>query len=521
MTTENHSTRSLEQARKEAKRLKKALSRAETEAIRRFRAIFPDRKDPANATHSDCLHVIAREVGAESWPRLKIAAETAKLDRTARVATLERAILNGNFLMVDRLTTLDASLVDAHLGLQLAFVREAQVDAALDRDPGLAVRPIGRRWPLHFLCFSTIHQRHPDLVAGMTRLLDRLLGAGADINQGLPGVPGTEHELSPLYGALGHARNLALAEALLERGADPNDNESLYHATELDDLGGVRMLFAHGAGIGTTNAFFRMLDNEDAEGVRLFLANGADPNDPIYRHPTSEPAETRNALHHAIFRGRSGEIGAILLDHGVDPRQPYDGRTPYALAVACGNHSMAAMLKERGLATSLSDAERFLEAIGHADGKTARAILKGNPDLLNDLSPRDLARPTELATSAAHLPVLKLMAELGFDPNRKGESNAPPIHAAAWWGQAEIVAMYLALDVELETLNMYGGTALGTAIHGSANCPGREQGNYVRCVQLLLDAGSKIRPEDGDLEMGSEEVTLLLEAWLEDQPPAD
>ncbi|MEO1017324.1 MAG: ankyrin repeat domain-containing protein [Pseudomonadota bacterium] len=515
MSTDPLSTRSLEQAKKAAKRLRKALAQAEPDAVDRFIAVFRDRKDPATANHSDCLHVIAREAGAESWPRLKIAVETATLDREARVVALERAVANGNFWMMDRLLSLEPGLADAHFGLQLALVREGEALTALDRNPGLAMTPIGRRWPIHHLCFSKLHQHQPGRVPDMISLLDALLVAGADLNQGYPAEPGSDHMLSPLYGALGHAQNLPLARTLLERGADPNDNESLYHATELDDLEGVRLLFAHGAEIGTTNAFFRMLDKENADGLRLFLANGADPNGPVYQHPSDQPADERNALHHAIFRGRSGEIGAILLEHGVDTSARYDGRTPYGLAVACGNHSMAAMLEARGLATPLNDAERFLAAIGRLDGEEALRLLAAKPSLLRELTEKDLARPTDLAISAENLPVLKLMADLGFDPNRKGEGDTPPIHAAAWWGHADIVEMYLGFGVELESLNMYGGTALGTTIHGSANCPGRDRGDYVRCVELLLNAGAKIRLDDGDLEMGSEEVTLILEDWME------
>ncbi|MEQ9812551.1 MAG: ankyrin repeat domain-containing protein [Azospirillaceae bacterium] len=505
----------LAQRRKAAKRLRKALVAGDAAARARFDAVFNGRREPGGASHADCLHVVAREAGAESWPRLKLAVETAALDRAQRVAALERAITNGNFPMVDRLLALDAGLADAHLGLQLAFAREAPVLAALDRDPEAATRQIGRRWPIHHLCFSRMNLREPEAVARQFRLLDALLAAGADVNQGFAAEPGEDHTLSPLYGALGHAGNLALARRLLERGADPNDNESLYHATELDTLDGVRLLFAHGAEVGTTNAFHRMLDRESPEGVRLFFAHGADPASALYAHPTGRTQDDRTLLHHAIIRGRSAEIGAILLEHGVDPLAVLDGRTPYALARVCGNRAMADMLEARGYATPLDATDRFLACVTEGDGAGARALLDADPGIRQRLGVKDLTRQTELAMSADSLPVLRLLAELGFDPNLKGESDMPPVHAAAWWGHADIVEMYLGFGVELESLNMFGGTALGTAVHGSMNCPGREQGDYLRTVRLLVEAGAQIRPEHGDLEMGSEEVTAYLEGCLE------
>ena len=260
-----------------------------------------------------------------------------------------------------------------------------------------------------------------------------------------------------------------------------------------------------------------MLDTENAEGVRLFLANGADPNGPPRRHPTAQPAEGRNALHHAIMRGRSGEIGAILLEAGADARRRYDGKSAYALARVCGNASMAAMLDARGLATELSPAERFLAHVADADEARARAVLAAHPDLWAAVTARDRTRQTEFAMERDRVATLRLMATLGFDPNLAGESDMPPVHAAAWWGHAGTVSMYVDLGVRLDTLNAFGGDTLGTAVHGSANCPGRAEGDYERTVMALVRGGAVIRPEAGHLAMGSEAVTLQLEALLEAQ----
>ena len=78
-----------------------------------------------------------REEGAESWPRLKIAVETAAQNRDERAAQLERAVTNGNFLLLDRLLSLDPSLADAHFGLRLALARREPALADLKRDPHL------------------------------------------------------------------------------------------------------------------------------------------------------------------------------------------------------------------------------------------------------------------------------------------------------------------------------------------------------------------------------------------------
>lgn len=179
----------LARAKRDAKHLRKALHTGDPQAQARFRAVFEDGKpgthrNPGNATHADCLHVIAREAGAPSWPRLKLAVETALISHAQRVHQLTRSVLNGNLHLVERLLELDPQLPHAHFGLLLAFARKQEALAALAKEPALATTPIEHRWPIHFLAFSCIHRRDAGVHADQIALLEALLAAGADVNQG-------------------------------------------------------------------------------------------------------------------------------------------------------------------------------------------------------------------------------------------------------------------------------------------------------------------------------------------------
>jgi ankyrin repeat protein len=99
------------------------------------------------------------------------------------------------------------------------------------------------------------------------------------VNDGYPSETGSPHMLSTLYGAIGHANNMTLGQWLLDHGADPNDNESLCHATELGHLDGLRMLLAAGADPKGTNALLRALDFNNRDMVALLLENGADADE--------------------------------------------------------------------------------------------------------------------------------------------------------------------------------------------------------------------------------------------------
>jgi hypothetical protein len=130
-----------------------------------------------------------------------------------------------------------------------------------------------RDWePLLYVCFSRFAHRASSRAEALVATARTLLDAGADPNASCIHASWPDNPLSCLYAATGLNNNPALALLLLEAGAQPNDNESLYHSTEHADLECVRLLLAHGATPSGSNALKHMLDREDLEGVRLLLA---------------------------------------------------------------------------------------------------------------------------------------------------------------------------------------------------------------------------------------------------------
>lgn len=519
--TDKHSVeRRLAGYRKAAKALKRALRNSEPDALARVVAVTG--KPAAETRHADCLHVIAREAGHVSWAALKFDLETASLDRAGRQQRLVQALYEGWKQQVGSLLGADPALADGHIGLLAALYRRDAVAELLKADPEAATRSAGRRTPMLHLTYSRYHRMRPDLAGEAVEIADLLLAHGADINDGMlanpEDDPETGHRLSALYGALGHAGNLPLARYLLEKGADPNDNESFYHSTELGHLDGVRLMMEIGATLKGTNAFFRMLDFDNLEGARLMVEYGADPNECPTQWMVAQRAERGNALHHAIRRGRDGRFVDLLLDAGADPMALYLGHTAYALARIHNNRDAADALERRGAATALSDAEQLLAAAADNDGKTLDAFAGRAGALIAGLHPEEQGLHVELARMPGQLEALKGLMAAGFDPEFKDRhEKLTALHGAAWWGLADHVEFLLGFEQDLEHRNVYGANALGTAVHGSTNCQGAAGGDYLRTVLLLIDAGVSINPDRGDLLMGTEEVTLLVEAALEEQ----
>src|SRR5262245_60439244 len=82
------------------------------------------------------------------------------------------------------------------------------------------------------------------------------------------------------YGASGVAHDEGLTRLLLERGADPNDGETPYHAPESHDMGVLRALVESGKldELSVTTMLLRKTDWHHYEGIRFLLEHGADPN---------------------------------------------------------------------------------------------------------------------------------------------------------------------------------------------------------------------------------------------------
>ena len=491
----------LETYRVAAKQLKKQFAAGDPQAVARVAAIMLDQSVPK---HADFLHIIAREAGHPSWPRLKFALEAAEMDRDQRAERLKMALYFGQKWVVRDMLAADPDLTNHNLGLQIATYDLKAVKTAL-RNPDKATKAIGPRSPILHLAFSLYIHMAPEKLPDMLEIARLLVEAGADVNDGYIAEAGTDHKLSALYGALGHARNLVLAEWLLDHGADPNDNESLYHSTELDDTRGLELVLRHGAKPEGTNALARALDFNDIAKVRLLLDYGANPQEGADGHPSGQQMIQIPALHQAARRYCSAEIAQLLLDHGADGGRIWQDHTAYALARIFGNGRVAETLAQNGHAHPLSNSEQQLADCADGHTPTSRIDTAG-------LTREDQRLLTRLATYPGRLRHLELLVLCGLEPNHSDEMGLPPLHIAVWEGNPEYTEYFLSLGPDLTRKNAYGGDALGTVLHGAEQSPNRATRDHLACTRLLLEAGAELRPEHIK-NCGVEDLATFLEDW--------
>ena len=333
-----------------------------------------------------------------------------------------------------------------------------------------------RGWaPLLYVCHSCFPS---------ATLARELLARGADPNATFENEYG---HMSALYGAAGVAHDAELTHALLEAGADPDDGESLYHATESRSTACLELLLEHGARTSHTNALAHALDDERFDHVRLLLGAGADPNEHAH-------------VAHAVRRGRGPEYVRLLAEHGADldrsGGETWRGnvplRTPYQHARLRARDDVARTLAELGASTEVDQADAAIESL--ARGERPTTPLPPHPDV-------DAQEVIVLAALGGHVDAVVDAVGPGFRGVVGGSPEGTLVEHAAWVGDAALVERLLALRAE-------PGAALGWTAHGSRNhrAPGRD---YVAVAELLVAAGT---PLEGGL---LEDAEGPLYAWLE------
>jgi ankyrin repeat protein len=191
----------------------------------------------------------------------------------------------------------------------------------------------------------------------MLAIAELLVANGADVDLGSPAYEGKDRMLLPLCYAIGHADNMALGRSLHEHGANPNDQESLYHSTELGHHEGLRLLLAHGANPGGTDALLRAMDFLDVVAVKRLLDAGALADEFDDTRVGGERPFVAPALHQAARRMCSLEMIGLLFDAGTNPARTLEGCTAFGYVKMFGNRELVMAMVRRGVASELTKEE--------------------------------------------------------------------------------------------------------------------------------------------------------------------
>lgn len=495
----------LDQLKKQAKDLLNDIRAQQPEALARVPS-----NELAGFALADAQRILAREYGFPSWAKLKLHVETRSPTQAGKA--LVQAALRGQKEAVEEILREYPRLSRGSIHTVTALGDPAGVRDWLRHDPALATKRSNEsKWtPLLFVCVGRVGGDD----AARAECVKLLLAAGADANDYWTDEAFPDAKLPALYAATGVNNYPRTARVLLEAGARPDDDESVYHAAEHAHFESLEVLREFGANLSHSAAkfggntplyfLFEVIGGGATreKGARWLLEHGANPN--VVCRDVQE-----TALHAAVRRGYSADLIQLMLKCGADPAlRRADGRTAYALAVRGGHDDPAALLQVPGGPEEVSPVDRFFGACLRADRGEARRLLAEHPRLMAELTPADRQMVTEAAREGRG-EALTLMGELGFDLQLAEEGGVTPLHSAAWCGRIAAVRALIAAGVAINPEETrFKGTPLGWAQHGS-RFNGDPAGDYPACAEALLAAGALL-PEE---IYGTPEVAAVMKRY--------
>jgi ankyrin repeat protein len=394
---------------------------------------------------------------------------------------------------------------------------EAGVRDFLGKDAASATAAGGpHQWDaLTHLCFSRYLRIDRTRSDAFVRTARALLDAGASANTGwyeMIDHPNPRPVLeSAIYGAAGIAHHEGVTRLLLEYGADPNDEETPYHAAEGYDLAALKALLESGKlnSASMTTLLLRKADWHDTEGIRLMLEHGADPNDMTRWGDTG--------LHAALWRDNRLANIALLLDHGADPTlaNVRIGRSGFAIAARRGRGDALKLFADRGFDGQLEGVERLIAACAKGDDAAIGAIFAAEPQLAAELVAEGGTLLAEFAANGNTEGVSRLL-DLGIDPaarSREGDmyfgiaKDSTALHAAAWRAWPATVQLLIERGAPVNALDGKGRTALSLAVKACVDSYWKDR-RTPESVDALLNAGASL--EGIEIPCGYDEVDELL-----------
>jgi ankyrin repeat protein len=376
---------------------------------------------------------------------------------------------------------------------------------------------------LVYLCLSKYLRMDKTQSEAFLRAATALLDAGADPNTGFWSQGEHREWETALYGAAGVAHHAELTRLLLERGADPNDNETFYHTPETYDNGALKVLVESGKMRPEflTGMLLRKADWHDYEGIKYLLEHGADPNRITIWGYT--------ALHQTLRRDNALRNIELMLEHGADPAiktvtkiaahfPPVNGqRTGFAIAAHRGRGDVLEAMERRGIAMEFSGVDRLIAACARNDAAALHAIAEREPQLVQEL----LAEGGRLLAEFAgtdNTEGVRMLLDLGVPVNALYEGDpyfdiakdSTALHVAAWKAWPKTVKLLIERGANVNAQDAKGRIPLMLAVKACVDSYWTNR-RSPESVEVLLRAGASVNGVD--FPCGYAEVDALLQSY--------
>lgn len=438
---------------------------------------------------ADALHVIAREYGFETWPKLKLHIEMASAEPAAALAAAikadDAALLRE---VLARHPSLRSSLNDPLPNIDFdtpAIVAAAgkqnrdMIDALLNFGANINAR--SRWWAGGY---GVLDLANPEVAA---HLISR--GAQVDIHAASRlNMPDRVRELLASDPQLVHARGgdgqfplhyaatVEVAEILLTAGANIDGRDIDHESTAAQYMASIsphrhdvaRLLISRGA----------QTDILMAAAVGDLALTEQILND--------DPETIRTTVTERYFPKRDPKAGGSIYIYGFGWT-----KSPHMVAHQFEHREVFALLMQRSAPWL-----RLINAAEVGDEAYFRRTLESHPQVFQKLSANAARRIIGVATRN-NSRALRLLLDAGWPANAVMDTGQTALHFAAWHGNVDMVSDLIAHNAPVNVFETeHGGNPLAWALHGSQNGWYREKGDYPAVTRDLLAAGCQIpRPE--------------------------
>jgi ankyrin repeat protein len=496
----------LEHLKRQAKELLRSFDQGEPGAVERFHSLA---SLPASPKLADAQHVIARDYGFATWPKLKehVEAVTRALEPVEMLTAAVRASDAGKvaraFAEHPELKARINEPMHNYGDMQalLAAVQRTDrktVDVLLQAGADIHVR--SRSWAGGI---SVLDECAPEMAAF---LMER--GAVVDAHSAARlGMLEKLRELVEADFAVVHARGwngqtplhfastVEIAQYLVERGAEINARDLQHESTPAQHM--LRVVQARHYP-RDRQPIARYLVSRGCE-TDILMAAALGDLELARRHLESDPKSIRTRVSETYFPKQNPQSGGSIYLYLFGR-----GRTPHQVARDFGHEQLFQFLMLHS-----SEEIRMEQAADLGDEEMFRALVASRPNFVATLSEADRRRLPDAAQNN-NTGAVRLMLAAGWPVDARGDYEMTSLDWGSWHGNAEMVREILRYRPQLELCNQHKITALGSALHGSMNGWHRDTGDYVATVEALLAAGARAPKVTDDLEASDAVRDLLL-----------